>query len=138
MIRQPETLSVEIADAYVGAGMYREALAVLNGLVRHDTLNNADLWFRQARCYFELEELQDAKIQCEKVLRQHPGDQDCTLLLSQVYEAIGDVEQAITLARDIIPHGDGSDLENEDMEERQEMSVDLGSSEERLRPDSIK
>nr|XP_006815709.1 PREDICTED: general transcription factor 3C polypeptide 3-like [Saccoglossus kowalevskii] len=95
-------LYLDIAEAYIDVGMYKEAKPILALLVNSEKYNLAAVWLRYAECVNCLGELQLASVCYHKVIKLAPSHLEARLALSAIEQQLGHTDQALqVLSQDI-------------------------------------
>ncbi|KAI9506895.1 hypothetical protein BX070DRAFT_12108 [Coemansia spiralis] len=92
-----EDLFTDVADAYAEIENHHAAIDILTLLANQPETNQPSVWERLAKCYRDRGDLDSACKYALMVIDADPNDLDMRLWLGEVYEEMGEVQQAFEM-----------------------------------------
>eukprot|EP00742_Colponemidia_sp_Colp-10_P008569 GILJ01009287.1.p1 GENE.GILJ01009287.1~~GILJ01009287.1.p1 ORF type:complete len:545 (+),score=106.57 GILJ01009287.1:27-1637(+) len=90
-------LYLDVAETLQAVELPDKALHVYNLITQVPTLNNAQIWKKQAVCCAKLKDVQTAISLYEKVLTELPKDVSTRVALSDLYRQVHDLSKAVLI-----------------------------------------
>ncbi|XP_053200601.1 general transcription factor 3C polypeptide 3-like [Panonychus citri] len=91
-------LYLDIADAYTGVGLHREAEPLLAALIMSKARHNSQVWLKYARCLRQLEKCEESIRAYREVIRSSPEDHEAKLELTDLLIKIGRPQDATNVS----------------------------------------
>ncbi|KAF9133295.1 transcription factor TFIIIC subunit tfc4 [Mortierella sp. 14UC] len=88
----------EIAELYVTKQMWKDGYNVIRAMLQYDEMDIPKIWIMAGECLRHMRQFKEAKDFLEQAHRADPESVELSMMLAEVYEETGQLQQALKLA----------------------------------------
>ncbi|KAH7058247.1 hypothetical protein BKA57DRAFT_448865 [Linnemannia elongata] len=88
----------EIAELYVTKQMWKDGYNVIRAMLQYDEMDVPKIWIMAGECLRHMRQFKEAKDYLEQAHRADPDSVELSMMLAEVYEETGQLQQALKLA----------------------------------------
>ncbi|KAF9904994.1 transcription factor TFIIIC subunit tfc4 [Linnemannia zychae] len=88
----------EIAELYITKQMWKDGYNVIRAMLQYDEMDIPKIWIMAGECLRHMRQFKEAKDFLEQAHRADPGSVELSMMLAEVYEETGQLQQALKLA----------------------------------------
>ncbi|KAG0376663.1 transcription factor TFIIIC subunit tfc4 [Mortierella sp. AD032] len=88
----------EIAELYVTKQMWKDGYNVIRAMLQYDEMDIPKIWIMAGECLRHMRQFKEAKDYLEQAHRADPESVELSMMLAEVYEETGQLQQALKLA----------------------------------------